>query len=113
MTYLVTLFPESQRLQALNMQDKEGKTVLHAAARSGNLECIKAILSFYPESLRMQIVNVQDREGNIVLHLMGDTTRKAIIEWLAKAENASFKRSHHEEADIEQPEAKRQRSDEE
>ncbi len=76
-------------------------------------QAILSVSKLFSRFIPNQCVNVQDREGNTVLRVMGATTRKSIIEWLAKAENASFKRSHHEEVENEQPEAKRQRSDDE
>ena len=55
------LYPESERLQALDKPDDFGGTALHDADFLGNLEAIKFILALYPESDRLRAVNLQDQ----------------------------------------------------
>ncbi len=67
--FILSLFPESQRLQAVSVQDREGCTALHHAAISNRMEWIDTILSIYPsESERLQALNVQTNSGETVLH---------------------------------------------
>ncbi len=81
---ILDVYPsESERLQALNVTNCDGETVLHYAANLNNLECIKAVLSTYPESERMQAVSMQDLMGKTVLDSMKPITRNSILEWLS------------------------------
>ncbi len=65
---VLALFPESERLQVVSMQDSKGRTVLHFAAESGNSDSIKTLLSLHPESERLKVVNSGHREEHTVLH---------------------------------------------
>ncbi len=84
----------------------------HCAAQSGHVEVIKTILTLYPESERLQVLNMKNRREQTVLHC----ARNSILELLSRSENLVLKRSHNsvidttEEDDVEQPEAKRQRT---
>ncbi len=60
-----SLYPESQRFQAVILKDAFEMTVLHDA---GNLELMEYILSFVPESKRSQAVLLQGQIGMAVLH---------------------------------------------
>ncbi len=47
-------------------------TLLHLAAKSGNIEMIKAILDVYSESDRLQVVNLQNKcRRTALLHVAG------------------------------------------
>ena len=41
---------ESERYKLLSEKDKQGRTLLHKVAQSGNPESIKTVLALYPES---------------------------------------------------------------
>ncbi len=64
---IITLLPESQRLQAVNMKDRTGTTILHDFAYAGKYESMKHILALLPESQRLLAVKTQDQEGKTVL----------------------------------------------
>lgn len=69
MSHVLNLVPESQRLQAVMMQDQDGATVLDHAAQSFRSEfLIKTILASLPESQRLQVVSVPDCHGRMVCH---------------------------------------------
>ncbi len=55
--YLLSLFPESSLLSALNTHDRSGNTVLHCAALDGRIESIRIILSILrPESHYLPLI---------------------------------------------------------
>ncbi len=69
MSHVLNLVPESQRLQAVMMQDQDGATVLDHAAQSFRSEfLIKTILASLPESQRLQVVSIPDCHGKMVCH---------------------------------------------
>lgn len=115
-SYVLSLWPESQRLQAVSMSDRAGLTVLHHAANADNFESIKLVLYVYPEPQRLQVVNTQDDEGKTVLHAAVESYQ-SVLKLLDSSESSHNKRLHSalqltEQVDIEQPEAKRAKSDE-
>ncbi len=66
--YILSLWPESDRLHAATVCDENGKTALHCAAGSGNLEATRSIPSLSPETQRLHAVSMQDSGGRTVLH---------------------------------------------
>ncbi len=62
------LYPESEYIQALNIQDEFGWNALHCAVNSNNMESIKFVLGRYPESERLRAVSVVDKNGCNILH---------------------------------------------
>ena len=65
---LQTIRTESRRIRMVNERDLDGYNLLQYAARTSNVECIKAILSVYPESMRLQALSTQSKDGRAVLH---------------------------------------------
>ncbi len=59
--------PESERLKFVSEQEYYGMTLLHHAAKSGNIDAIKAILNVYPVSDHLLVVNLQDKFKRTVL----------------------------------------------
>ena len=51
---ILFLYPESERLHAVNIKDSY-ETTVYCAARSGNSESIKLILSLYPETENLRV----------------------------------------------------------
>ncbi len=107
--YILTLYPESKRLQAVSVKDRDERTAIHLAAHLGKFDSIKAVLELLPESQRLLAVAIQgpDRSGRTVKHL---------AQYIGSNEGGTNnKRSHsdtqHGDVDIEQQEAKRQRSE--
>ncbi len=69
-TTIASCYSESELPQAICLQDKEGKTVLHYAATSAgvNGELAQCILTLLPESQRLHAVNIRDGYRCTVLH---------------------------------------------
>ncbi len=65
---VLALYPESERLQALCLQEMGRATVLHHVAGAGNAACVRAILDRYPESGRYQAVSTPTKLGWTPLH---------------------------------------------
>ncbi len=82
---ILTLYPESEHLQAVTMRDATGGTPLHCAVRSDkNLETIKLLLNSLPESQRVEAVNIQDQNGDTALQLIqSSVSRESIMELLS------------------------------
>ena len=53
-------------LRAVRTRDFEGKTVVHHAACSRNLELMRHLILLFPESERSQVLNMLDRYGRTV-----------------------------------------------
>jgi hypothetical protein len=64
---------------AVNVQDKDGKTPLHGAARNGNVEVVKRLLSAGAE------VNVRDDFGETPLHDAADEGNVEVVKRLLSA----------------------------
>ncbi len=80
--YVLSLWPESDRLHAATVCDENGKTALHCAAGSGNLEAIKSILSLFPETQRLQAVSMQDSGGRTVLHYVASSDNLEALKFI-------------------------------
>ncbi len=112
---VLALYPESERLQVLDLEDNYGETALYCAALLGNfkLHCIhfKTLLAVYPESERLQALNRRTTHlsetvlhlgarskveviknllsyGRTVLDNMNEETRNSIMNWLSQSENS-------------------------
>ena len=70
---ILSLLPESQRLQALSRENHYGHVVLHSAAYSGNVDSIRLVLSKYPESQRLAAVTSQDINGRTALLIVANS----------------------------------------
>ncbi len=79
---ILSIYPESERVQALNQTNGQGENVLHFVIESDSIKCIKAVLALYPESQRLEALNMRDTRGNTVLDKMDPDTRNAITELL-------------------------------
>ena len=66
--HIHSVYPESEREQAVRMQDHEGYTVWRHATQSRDPETIEYILAVMPESERLQILNMKDKNGRTALH---------------------------------------------
>jgi ankyrin repeat protein len=55
-------------LAAIKEKNVQGKSVLHIAASSGDVQTTKAILEIYPEDQRLAAINQKDIDGVNVLH---------------------------------------------
>jgi hypothetical protein len=63
---ILSLYPENERLAAVQEQDRYGKSLLHYAASTP--ESLRTILSLYPENERLAAVKEKDTNGQSVLH---------------------------------------------
>ena len=121
---ILSLLPELHLSQVVCLQDKQGRTPLHCAANSWdpkNHESIRSMLTLLPEPHRSQVVDIRDTEGKTVLEYLDEETRNSVIQLLQppKQDSSVQKRTHdslareteQEQVDIQESEAKRQRSD--
>ncbi len=66
-------------MQAAEMRDQNGGTVLHCATMTGNLESIKVLVALYPISQHMQVVCMQDEDQRTVLRCAASSGNAASI----------------------------------
>ncbi len=87
---ILALYPETELLRIVNVQDDYGWVALHCAARSGNFESIETILDVYPESERLQALNTTNHEGETVWHRVADSNNieciKAVLSLLPESQ---------------------------
>ncbi len=76
---VLALYPESERLQALRLQETDRATVLHHVAGAGNAACVQAIIDRYPESERYQAVSTPTKLG---LHFAARSGHLSCVETL-------------------------------
>ncbi len=76
---ILAVYPEAERLRAVNVQDDDGWIALHCAAQSGNFESIQTILDVYPESERVQALIVANSFGETVLHCVAASNNVEFI----------------------------------
>ncbi len=79
---VLALYPESERLQALRLQETGRATVLHHVAGSSNAACVQAIIDRYPESERYQAVSTPTKLGWTPLHFAARSGHLACVETL-------------------------------
>ncbi len=74
-TKMLRVIPEYQPLPTMRERTEYGGTLLHDAARWGNVVSIQLILALYPsESERLQAVSVQDTYARrTVLHYVAQS----------------------------------------
>ncbi len=78
---------ESERLKFVSQQDLLGMNLLHRAARSGNIEIIKAILAVYPESDYLSVVNLKDEFRGTVLHHVTESGNRESLQFCQFIQN--------------------------
>ncbi len=78
---LRTVPTESERLQLVSERDSLGMTLLHRAAWTNRIECIKVILALYPdEAERLQAVKGRDTFRWTVLHYAASSGNPDLIQ---------------------------------
>ena len=66
---MLRMFPQTERFQIMSEQsDRIGRSLLHSAARSGDIHSIRGVLALFPESQHMEIVTMRDDKGRTALH---------------------------------------------
>ncbi len=72
---LLAVPTESERYKLLSEKDKQGRTLLHDAAKSSNPESIKTVLALFPESERLNALSLKDRDGRTALYCAVSSNR--------------------------------------
>ncbi len=80
------MYPASEQVSAVGMQDDDGMNALHCAAHSGNFETIQYLFNLYPESQLLQVVSSKVRNGDTVLHHAPMSSCDKILSLLPEAQ---------------------------
>ncbi len=65
---VLNLYPKSEWLQVVNLEDNSKRAVLHYVAESGNVESLKFILSLYTKQEQLQSVRAKTSIFGTLLH---------------------------------------------